>query len=83
MCFLSLSIYSILKLETWKNIHCPGSAYHSTATLHVMEVSVSVGTEVHASSDPREWSALLVAQTAIWCPLFMFYLCPGKTGGTF
>lgn len=81
MCSLSLYLFHPQTNTTY--IHFPGSAYHSAAALHVVEVSVSMGTEVQTSSDPREGTALLEPQTTVWCPVFMLDLCPGTTGGKF
>jgi len=52
----------------------PDQTYHSAATLHVVEVPVSVGAEVHTSSNPRERPTLLDPQTTIWCSVFMLHL---------
>lgn len=54
--------------------------YHSAATLHVVKVSMSMGTEIQTSSDPREGAALLESQATICCPVFMFHLCHETTG---
>lgn len=40
--------------------------YHRATVVEVVLVLVSVGTEVHASGDPREWTAFLQAQPAVW-----------------
>lgn len=84
MCSLCLYVFLKQMQHTWKDMYTfqTSSTYHSAATLHVMEVSVSVGAEVQTSSDPREGAAVLEPQTTIWCPVFMFHLCQGTKGGT-
>lgn len=80
--FLCIYLSSNKYLERY-TVRFPGCAYHSATTLHVVEVSVSVGAEVQTSGDPGEGTALLDPQTTIWCPVFMFRLFTGTTGGTF
>ena len=50
------------------------SAYHGASTLHIVEVSVSMCTEVHASGDPRERAAIFLPKATIWSSVFMFHL---------
>lgn len=39
--------------------------YHRATVVEVVLVLVSVGTEVHASGDPGEWTAFLQAQPTV------------------
>lgn len=39
--------------------------YHCATIVEVVLVFVSVGTEIHACSNSREWSAILQAQPAL------------------
>lgn len=51
-----------------------GRTYQGAAVVHVVQVSMGVGTEVQARSDPWERTAFLQTQAALWRSVFIFNL---------
>ena len=53
---------------------CSTSAYHSAAVVHVVDVFVSMGAEVHAGRDPGEGAPLPQTQPAVGACLLLIHL---------